>query len=191
MLAAVLALVAVEGQTPPATYATSGPAAPNESRTVSARPAAEQTVTANARPAATDAAGASARPDFTVSIAHVDDAQAGQPFSFTLRLRNDGGAAGVASVSTMLPPALANVRVTAPGFACTRRFSASGPQAGTLVSCSRNDLERGATAEVIVEANAPTAGGTFLLTATADPRDEIVEADESNNDATATLQVRA
>ena len=79
--------------------------------------------------------------------------------------------------------------MTAPGFVCTRRFSASGPQAGTLVTCQRGDLESGGSADVTIEANAPATLGPIHLTASADPRDEIAEADETNNDADVTVQV--
>jgi hypothetical protein len=129
------------------------------------------------------------RPDFRVTFMALDDAQAGQPFSYTIRVRNDGGAAGVASVSAVVPPELSNVRVNAPGFVCTRRFTASGAQAGTLVSCMRNDLESGGFADVTIEANAPSEAGTYQLTAVADPRDEVAEADEGNNAADLTVQV--
>ena len=115
--------------------------------------------------------------------------QAGRPFSYTIQVRNDGAAAGVASVSAIVPPELSNVRVNAPGFVCTRRFTPSGAEAGTLVTCLRNDLESGATADVTIEANAPSAAGTYRLTALADPRDEVAEADEGNNAADATVLV--
>jgi subtilase family serine protease len=55
----------------------------------------------------------------------------------------------------------------------------------------RNDLEGGATADVTIEANAPSDIGTYPLTAVADPRDEVAEADEGNNSADATIQVRS
>ena len=132
-----------------------------------------------------------ARPDFRVAFTSLDDAQAGRPFSYTLQVRNDGAAASIASVSAVVPPGLSNVRVNAPGFVCTRRFAASGPQAGTQVTCLRNDLDGGATADVTIEANAPSAAGEYHLTAVADPRDEVAEADEGNNAADATVQVRS
>ena len=37
--------------------------------------------------------------------------------------------------------------------------------------------------------NAPSAVGTYRLTAVADPRDEVAEADEGNNAADATILV--
>jgi hypothetical protein len=129
------------------------------------------------------------RPDLRVTFVRLDDAEAGQAFSYKIQVRNDGGGAGTASMSTTLPPALSNVRVTAPGFVCTRHFSASGPGAGTLVACMRNDLEGGETADVTIEANAPSIGGMYRLTATADPRDDVAEADEANNEAGATVRV--
>ena len=46
------------------------------------------------------------RPDFQVTFAHLDEAQAGRPFSYTLQVRNEGTAAGTVSVSTVLPPEL-------------------------------------------------------------------------------------
>jgi hypothetical protein len=205
VLAALLALLAVEGLPAGATYAKTGQVA--DARAATAQPATVQRAAASARPAnasvkpevvaAASPTGSPAsrsadpRPDLSVSFGQLDEVQAGQPFSFTLRLHNAGGAAGEASVSAVLPPTLSNVRVTAPGFVCTRRFSASGPQAGTLVSCARNDLEHDGVAEVLVEANAPSAAGAIALTASADPRDDVAEADEANNEAAATVQVRA
>jgi hypothetical protein len=131
------------------------------------------------------------RPDFRVTFVPPDDAQAGQPFSYTMQVKNDGGAATIASVSTVVPPELTNVRVTAPGFVCTRRFTPNGAQAGTLVACMRNDLEAGAVADVTIEANAPPAAGSYQLTAVADPRDDVLEADEGNNAADVTVRVRS
>jgi subtilase family serine protease len=131
------------------------------------------------------------RPDFQVEFVRVDDGKAGTPLTYTVQVRNEGDGSGAATVSTIVPPELSNVRVTAPGFACTRRFSASGPQAGTVVSCTRSELDAGASAEMTIEANAPSAAAVYQLTATADPRDEIAETDESNNEADATIRVRA
>ena len=170
IVAALIALIAVEGQPVAASHATAARAA--------------RAADAVVRDGATDG-----RPDFRVTFTTLDDAQAGRPFSYTLRVRNDGPAAGVASVSAVVPPELSNVRVNAPGFVCTRRFTPSGTEAGTQVSCLRNDLESGATADVTIEANAPSAAGTYHLTAMADPRDEVAEADEGNNAADATVQV--
>jgi hypothetical protein len=129
------------------------------------------------------------RPDFRVTFTTLDDAQTGRPFSYTIQVRNDGAAAGVASISAVVPPELSNVRVNAPGFVCTRRFTPGGAQAGTMVACMRNDLEGGATADVTIEANAPSAAGEYHLTAVADPRDEVAEADEGNNAADVTVLV--
>jgi subtilase family serine protease len=53
----------------------------------------------------------------------------------------------------------------------------------------RNDLDRGASADVTIEANAPSTAGTYLLTAVADPRDEVAEADEGNNEADVSLRI--
>lgn len=178
MVAALIALIVVEGQPVAASFATAG----------SSRPTAETAPRQAAAPARAEATDA--RPDFRVTFSPLDDAQAGRPFSYTIQVRNDGTAAGVASVSAVVPPELSNVRVSAPGFVCTRRFAASGPQAGTLVACMRNDLEGGAVADVTIEANAPSTAGTYQLTAMADPRDEVAEVDEGNNAADATVQVR-
>jgi subtilase family serine protease len=54
----------------------------------------------------------------------------------------------------------------------------------------RNDLEAGAVADVTIEANAPTTAGSYQLTAVADPRDDVLEADEGNNTADVTIRVR-
>jgi uncharacterized repeat protein (TIGR01451 family) len=195
ILAALIALFAVEGEPVAATYATSGPAhraaeyarrggpAPTHAA-VAASINAGREAEAVARDATTDG-----RPDFRVTFASFDDAQVGQPLSYTIQVRNDGGAAGVASISAVVPPELSNVRVVAPGFVCTRRFTPSGQQAGTLVTCLRNDLEGGAVADVTIEANAPNAVGTYHLTAVADPRDEVAEADEQNNEADVVLHI--
>jgi hypothetical protein len=151
---------------------------------VTASSAATRGADGTVRAAATDA-----RPDFRVSFRSVDEAQSGRPFSYIIQVRNDGAASDVASVSAVVPPELSNVRVNAPGFVCTRRFTPSGSEAGTLVACMRNDLEAGAVAEVTIEANAPGTAGTYRLTAVADPRDEVAEADEGNNAADVTVQV--
>ena len=161
ILAALVALIAVHGQ-----------------------PVAARGTDLAVRDAATDG-----RPDFRVAFATLDAAQAGRPFSYTIQVRNAGAAADIASVSAVVPPELSNVRVNAPGFVCTRRFTPSGAQAGTLVACMRNDLESGATADVTIEANTPSAAGAYHLTAVADPRDEVAETDEGNNAADATILV--
>ena len=187
-------MIVVEGQPVAASYATSGPSghagrAASAARTAAAPAArAEAATTASAARDLT-APSPDARPDFLVTFAHLDDVQAGRPFSYTLQVRNDGSAGGAVTVSTILPPELSNVRVTAPGFVCTRRFSASGSQVGTLVACQRGELESGATADLTIEANATATLGAIRLTASADPRDEVAEADETNNDADVTVQV--
>jgi len=193
VLAALLALLAVEGQPVAASYATSWSAGSAwgspyvQQRTVTLPVRADSPTTAGTTEAAS--APADARPDFLVAFSHLDDAQAGQPFSYTLQVRNDGGTGGAVSVSTILPPELSNVRVSAPGFVCTRRFSASGSQIGTLVTCTRNDLESGGTADLTIEANAPAGLGSFHLTASAAARDDAAEADETNNAADVMVQI--
>ncbi len=132
-----------------------------------------------------------ARPDFRADLVSASTGQAGQPFSYTVQVRNEGEAAGSVRVSTVLPPEFSNVRVNAPGFACTRQFSASGPQAGTVVTCSRNTLQDGATADVTVEANAPGVAGEYRLIATADPRGDVAESDEANNQIVTTVRIVA
>ena len=113
------------------------------------------------------------------------------PLRYIVRVHNEGQGGGMAAVNTIVPLAMSNVRVSAPGFACTRRFTANGPQAGTMVSCTRNDLDAGASAELTIEANAPSEVAVYQLTATADPRDETDETDESNNETDATISVRS
>lgn len=190
-LAALLALLAVEGQPVAASYATGNPAgrAAYSARAVASASNAD---TATSVPAVREAAArVESRPDFSVQFSHLDDAQAGRPFSYTIQVRNEGKAGGTVSVSTVLPPDLANVRVSAPGFVCTRHFSASGAQAGTLVACTRGELESGGSADVTIEANAPTGLASIHLTAVADPRGEVAEADETNNDADVTVEIQA
>ena len=192
ILAACVALIAVEGQPVAASHATTGPAgrvAEIARRQAPAHAEASAHVARGTDAAVRDGA-ADGRPDFRIAFTELDDAQTGQPFSYTIQVRNDGPAAGVASVNSVVPPELSNVRVNAPGFVCTRRFTPNGADAGTLVACMRNDLESGATAEVTIEANAPSAAGTYQLTAVADPRDEVAEADEGNNAADATVEIR-
>lgn len=195
--AVLLALVIVDGQSVASTYAASGLAAraADAARRVATpviRPAASPS--ASASPVTADVASllkADALPDFRVSFTRIDEGEAGMPLSYTLQVRNEGQGSGMAAVSTLVPTALSNVRVSAPGFACTRRFAASGADAGTLVTCMRNDLDPGEAAELTIGANASPVAAEYRLTATADPRDEIVEADESNNGAGATLRVRS
>jgi hypothetical protein len=193
VLAALLALLAVEGQPVAASYATFNPAGRmiQVSRGIAATGSSADASTSAGAVHETAAPSPDARPDFQVGFAHLDDAQAGRPFSYTLQVHNDGKAGGAVSVNTVLPPELSNVRVTAPGFVCTRRFTASGAQAGTLVTCSRGELEGGGSADVTIEANAPATLGPIHLTAAADPRDDVAEADETNNDADATVEVHA
>ena len=183
ILAGLVALVAVEGQPVAASHATTGSTG---RMAESVRHLAAAPAQAEGSASTTDG-----RPDFRVAFTSLEDAQAGQPFSYTLQVRNDGTAPGIASVSAVVPPELSNVRVNAPGFVCTRRFAASGPQAGTQVVCLRNDLEGGASADVTIEGNAPSTAGAYHLTAVADPRDEVAEADEGNNEADATIQVHS
>jgi hypothetical protein len=197
-LAVLLGVLVVGGQPVAATYATSnspgmagmaGRVASVARSIVTPGPGAEVNTVAIVRD--TVAPVTDSRPDFQVAFTHVDDAQVGRPFSYTLQVKNVGAASGAVSVSTVLPPELANVRVTAPGFVCTRRFSASGAQAGTLVTCSRNDLESGGMADILIEANAPAALGTIHLTAATSARDDQPDADETNNVADATVQIQS
>jgi len=193
ILAGLVAFIAVEGQPVAASHATTGPAGrmaetARHQAAASARAEASES-TAPRTDVAVRESAVDGRPDFRVAFTSVDDAQAGRPFSYTLQVRNEGAAAGIVTVSAVVPPEVSNVRVNAPGFVCTRRFAASGPQAGTQVACMRNDLDGGAEAEVTIEANAPSTAGAYHLTAVADPRDEVAEADEGNNAADATIQV--
>ena len=192
VVAVLLALVVMDRQPVAATYAASGFVARAAD---AARRAATPVVLSEPALQPADVSPGDVllkgdtRPDFRVTFVRLDDAQAGMPLTYAVQVRNEGQGGGTATVTTILPPELANVRVNAPGFACTRRFAASGPQAGTLVSCTGSDLEGGAVAELAIEANAPATAGIYYLTATADPRDEVAEADESNNEAAATIRV--
>jgi hypothetical protein len=190
VLSVLLAVLAVEGQ----------PVAASQTSAPSNRAAWTQRTTGTAQQASVQQADGAAqsssavpslddRPDLRVAFAPVGDVQGGQPFRWTIQVRNDGGATNAASISAQVPPELSNVRVTAPGFLCTRRFTASGPDAGTAVSCARSDLERGASADVTIEANAPAGAGSYHLTAVADPRDDVTEADEANNAADLTVEI--
>jgi len=190
VLSVLLAVLAVEGQPVAASQA----GAHSSRATVMQRTAgvAQQVRVQQAdwaAPSSSAVASSDDRPDLRVAFGPLDDVQAGQPFRWTIQVRNDGGSTNAASMSAQVPPELSNVRVTAPGFVCTRRFTASGPDAGTLVACSRNDLERGAAADVTIEANAPSGPGSYHLTAMADPRDNVAEADEANNAADLTVEV--
>jgi hypothetical protein len=193
ILAALLALVAVEGQPVAASHPTNGPAARAVGTLRQAAPSIPAPASGAAgeeRTAASSAISASdGRPDFRATIADLDGGQAGQPFSYTIQVWNAGSAGGGLSVSTVVPPAFSNVRVTAPGFVCTRYFTPSGPEAGTEVACMRNDLDGGTAAELTIEANAPSVAGAYQLTATVHARDDLAEADEANNAADATVQV--
>jgi hypothetical protein len=193
-LAVLLAVLVVSGQPAAASYATAKPTgvagrvASVARSIVTPAPSADAATVAAVRD--TVAPVADSRPDFQVAFTHVDDAQAGRPFSYTLEVRNAGAASGAVTVSTVLPPELANVRVTAPGFVCTRRFSASGTQVGTLVTCARNDLGSGEAADITVEANAPATLGAVHLTAAASARDDAPDGDETNNSADAVVQIQ-
>lgn len=185
-VAVLLAVVAVGGHPATASQAT------DVARARSTVPASATAALVAARPADghDDAARAAApdRPDLQVAFGPLDDVRAGQPFRATLQVRNDG-VGGAASVTALVPPEVSNVRVTAPGFVCTRHFTASGAQAGTEVACSRNDLDQGAAASVTIDANAPSGPGRYLLTAAADPRGDVDESDEANNRADLSVDV--
>jgi hypothetical protein len=176
--AAVLGLATTDGQMATASLAVVAPI-----------------VRADVAPTVADASTSSSavtpvdRADLRTELVNMMDSQAGQPFSFTVRVQNDGGAASSVRVSTVLPPAFSNVRVNAPGFACTRQFSASGPQTGTLVTCSRNTLQSGTSADMTVEANAPTVAGEYQLLATTGARDDAANADAADNQVVATIRV--
>ena len=195
-VAVLLVLVVLNGQPVASSYAASGLVA--RAADV-ARRVATPGILPQASPSpspvderdATLMAKADLRPDFQVTFVRLADGRDGQPVNYTVQVQNIGHGGGMVTVSTMVPPELQNVRVSAPGFACTRRFSASGTQAGTLVSCTRSDLDAGGSAEVTIEANAPNTEASYPLTATADPRDEVAESDESNNEADATIRVRS
>ncbi|MCC6177640.1 MAG: hypothetical protein IT305_20250 [Chloroflexi bacterium] len=133
---------------------------------------------------------AAGTPDLRVDLSEPGaPVTAGQPFSLAIAVANDGDASSSVRVSTMLPPAASNVTVRAPGFACARQFSASGPDAGTEVTCSRNDLAAGESARMTVEANAPGSAGDYPIVVTATPRTDDPEADMANNRAIETLRV--
>lgn len=199
VVAVLLAVLVVEGQ--PVAVAASQASAAAQGRAARWAQRSQQTAgqlpgqaaTVPAGSAFSEAASAAEhdRPDLRVSFAPLDDVQAGQPFRATLRVQNDGASASAASVSALVPPGMSNVRVTAPGFVCTRHFTASGPDAGTVVACSRSDLDQGAAAEVTIEANAPSGPGRYQMTALADPRDDVTEANEANNDARLSVEVQS
>lgn len=193
LLAVLLAFLAVQGEPATDTLAAVAHAARLEvaRRAAPTAPAARLDAATHGVTAGEDAHAAESRPDFRADFPRLDEGQPGAPYSYTVQVRNEGAASGAVRVSTVLPPVFTNVRVTAPGFSCTRQFSASGAQAGTLVSCLRMDLGSGATAELTVEANAPAEVGEYSLIVTVDPRDETAEADEANNQQTATVHVRA
>jgi hypothetical protein len=198
VVAVLLVLIVMDGQPVSATSAASGLA-------VRAADAAWRVATPVIRPEASPSpspspsasadsallAKADLRPDFQVSFAQPADSQPGTPLRYTVQVHNHGQGGGMVTVSTIVPLAMTNVRVSAPGFACTRRFTANGPQAGTMVNCTRNELDAGASAELTIEANAPSDAADYQLTVTADPRDETAETDESNNEADATISVRS
>ena len=117
VVAAILALAAVEGQPVAASYATASHAsAGSHARTASVArqlPRPASAVTASTREATRapevvrqTTATAEHRPDFRVSFLNLDDAEAGSSFSYTIQVHNDGGATGVASVGAVLPPSL-------------------------------------------------------------------------------------
>ena len=198
VVAVLLVLIVMGGPPVSATHAASGLAA-------RAADAARLVVTPVIRPEASPSPSPSSvavadaallqqpdlRPDFQLSFAKLPDGQAGMPLRYTVQIHNAGQSGGMATVSTIVPLALTNVRVSAPGFACTRRFTASGSQAGTMVTCSRNELDAGASADLTIEANAPSEAAVYQVSATADPRDETAESDESNNEADATITVHS
>lgn len=194
MLAVLLALFVVDGHIVADTYAASGIAAraADVARRVGT-PGPWPSASPSVSPSPTGASilAEEIRPDFQVAFSRVNDSEPGMPVSYTIQIRNDGQEGGTATLTTVVPLALTNVRASAPGFACTRRFTPNGAQAGTLVTCTRNDLEAGASTELTIEANASDMTGIYALTATVDPRDDVSESDEANNAASATLRIRS
>jgi len=188
VVAVLLAVLAVEGQPVAASQAAATGHGIRPARVQRAAPVTTQAGLLQVESAAAEQEDS--RPDLRVTFGPIGAVEAGQPMHWTVQVRNDGGLANGASVSALVPPGMSNVRASAPGFVCTRLFSASGPGAGTLVTCSRSNLEQGASAEVTIEANAPTDPGTYRLIANADPRDEIQETDEANNSADLAVEVR-
>src|SRR5262245_14690991 len=102
VLVVLLGMLVVGGQPAAATYATgSQPGVPGVAGVagrvasvarsiVTPGPSAEAATVAIARD--TVAPAIDSRPDFQVAFTHVDDAQVGQPFSYTLQVKNVGTA---------------------------------------------------------------------------------------------------
>jgi hypothetical protein len=178
--AAVLGLATTDGRLAAASFAAVAPIVRND-----LSPAATTDSSAGATVAPVE------RPEFHAELVGVSAGQPSQPFSYAVQVRNTGGTAGSVRVTTILPPEFSNVRVNAPGFACTRQFSASGPQAGTVVACTRNVLQGGAAADVTVEANAPSVAGEYRLIATADSRDDVADNDDASNQVVTLVRIVA
>src|SRR3954453_22980384 len=96
VLAALLALLAVEGQHVAASYATFNPAGRmiQVSRGIAATGSSADASTSAGAVHETAAPSPGARPDCQVGFARLDDAQAGRPFSYALQVQNDGKAGG-------------------------------------------------------------------------------------------------
>ena len=89
-------------------------------------------------------------------------------FSYRVTVANLGTVPAPALVETVLPPALGNVTVAAPGFSCARQFEAAGSQPGTAVTCtSWEPLEPGESASITVRARAAAAPGSYRIVASA------------------------
>jgi uncharacterized repeat protein (TIGR01451 family) len=116
ILALIIVLAAVDGQAAAASDAGPGAAARMAGLVRRlATPVVPTPSPAVAQPSPGAAAVLTdARPDLSVAFAQLEAAQAGQPFRYTIQVRNDGTAGGAATLSALLPPEATNVRVTAP-----------------------------------------------------------------------------
>jgi uncharacterized repeat protein (TIGR01451 family) len=112
----------------------------------------------------------------------VDDSlvEIGDPLQFTLALTNNGPstATGI-SVIDLLPSGLVVTAAAGPGWTCT--------PAPTSVTCTLASLAPGATATIVLDAEAPMVAGNFVNGATASAA--TADANAGNNTATVPFAV--
>ncbi|MFN8557620.1 MAG: CARDB domain-containing protein [Dehalococcoidia bacterium] len=136
------------------------------------------------------------KPNLTVSVSTAPPlVTPGGAFTYTMRLRNTGGANATGVVAVLrLPPAIADTAVTLPGtqtagFACTKATSAGQ----VVVTCQNGALAQSAQADLTVSvqlpAAQPTVGTILSATAQVDPNNTVQESNETDNTATSNLTV--
>jgi subtilase family serine protease len=131
-------------------------------------------------------------PDFSTALVGGPDPVAqGGATTWTATITNDGPARARLSASTILvrfqvPAGLTNLAVSTPsGYTCF----ISAPQTIDCQTGATTTILAGDSVVVTLLGKAPNTAGSLSVTAIADPASAIPEGDETNNAATATINV--